>query len=107
MPERFHDRALPARQISDQHWVMARRVARELDKILDGSDPRRAAIKRAAAELRLTTRQIYNLLARYRADRTVTALLPRTASSRRKRLPEQVEEIIAAIITKRLSINHP
>ena len=80
---------------------MARRVARELDKILDGSDPRRAAIKRAAAELRLTTRQIYNLLARYRADRTVTALLPRTASSRRKRLPEQVEEIIAATLRQK------
>ena len=47
---------------------MARRIARELDKILDGDNPRQVAIKRAAAELRLTTRQIYNLLARYRAD---------------------------------------
>ncbi|WP_234189534.1 Mu transposase C-terminal domain-containing protein [Shinella sp. NM-101] len=77
---------------------MARRVARELDKVLDGGGPRQAAIARAAAELRLTTRQIYNLLARYRADRTVTVLLPRTAVSRRKRLPEQVEEIIAATL---------
>ena len=77
---------------------MARRMARELDKILDGGNPRRAAIKRAAAELRLTTRQIYNLLARYRADRTVTSLLPRTATSRRKRLPEHVEAIIAATL---------
>lgn len=51
---------------------MARRVARELDKILDGGGPKQAAITRAAAELRLTTRQIYNLLARYRADRTVS-----------------------------------
>lgn len=74
---------------------MARRVAGELDRILDDSGPRRAAIARAAAELRLTTRQIYNLLARYRAERTVTALLPRTAVSRRKRLPEKVEEIIS------------
>ncbi len=77
---------------------MARRVASELDKILDGHDPKQAAIKRAAAELRLTTRQIYNLLVRYRADRTVTALLPRTANLRRKRLAEQVEEIIATTL---------
>ncbi|MBB5574681.1 transposase InsO family protein [Rhizobium paranaense] len=49
---------------------------------------------RAAAELQLTTRQVYNLLARYRTDRTVTALLPRTTVNRQKRLPEQVEEII-------------
>ncbi|MBB5536422.1 putative transposase [Rhizobium giardinii] len=102
MPKRLYDRTLPAHPpISDESWSMARRVARELDKILDGGDPRQAAITRAAAELRLTTRQIYNLLARYRADRTVTALLPRTAASRRKRLPEQVEEIIAATLRKK------
>ena len=80
---------------------MARRMARELDKILDGGNPKHAAIKRAAAELRLTTRKIYNLLARYRADRTVTSLLPRTAVSRRKRLPEQVEAIIAATLREK------
>lgn len=80
---------------------MARRLARELDKILDGGGPRQAAVERAAAELRLTTRQIYNLVARYRADRTVTALLPRTAISRCKRLPGQVEEIVAATLQEK------
>ncbi|WP_244399858.1 MULTISPECIES: Mu transposase C-terminal domain-containing protein [unclassified Agrobacterium] len=80
---------------------MARRMARELDDILDGGNPRQAAIKRAAAELQITTRQIYNLLARYRVDRTVTSLLPRTAVNRRKRLPEQVEEIIAATLREK------
>ncbi len=80
---------------------MARRIARELDKILDGDNPRQVAIKRAAAELRLTTRQIYNLLARYRTDHTVTSLLPRAATSRRKRLPEQVEAIIAATLREK------
>ncbi|SCX28515.1 hypothetical protein DSM25558_4494 [Agrobacterium sp. DSM 25558] len=89
------------RPISDEQWSTARRIARELDKILDGRDPKQAAIKRAAAELRLTARQIYNLLARYRADRTVTALLPRTATSRRKRLPEQVEDIVAATLREK------
>ncbi|NTE57869.1 DDE-type integrase/transposase/recombinase [Agrobacterium tumefaciens] len=102
MPKRLHDQPLPtARPISDEQWSMARRIARELDKILDGGGPRQAAITRAAAELRLTTRQIYNLLARYRADRTVTALLPRTAVSRRKRLSEQIEEIIATTLREK------
>ncbi|NGX96850.1 MAG: transposase, partial [Candidatus Afipia apatlaquensis] len=41
-------------------WLQAQRYARELGKVLDGSGPRRLAIARAAAELRLTTRQIYN-----------------------------------------------
>jgi len=73
-------------------------VARELDRILDGDGPRQAAVARAANELRLTTRQIYNLLARYRAERTVTALLPRTAVARRNRLPEKIEEIIGTTL---------
>lgn len=46
-----------------------------------------------AAELCLSSGQIYILLAR--TERTVTTLLPRTAVSRRKRLPEMVEEFIA------------
>ncbi|KSV89601.1 Mu transposase C-terminal domain-containing protein [Sinorhizobium sp. GL28] len=77
---------------------MARRVAREMDRILDDGGPRRAAIMRAAAELRLTARQVYNLLARYRTERTVTALLPRIAISRRKRLPDGIEEIISTTL---------
>ncbi len=75
-------------------------MARELDRILDGSGPRRAAIVRAAAELRLSTRQVYNLLARYRVDRTVTSLLPRLEGVRKKRLEQDIEEIIAATLRK-------
>jgi len=52
----------------------------------------------AAAELRLSTRQVYNLLVRYRTARTVAALLPRTAETRRKRLPANVEEIISTAL---------
>lgn len=99
MPKRLHDHGLPAtRAISDEHWSVALRMARELDKILDGNGPKQAAVSRAAAELRLTRRQIYNLLVRYRTDRTVTALLPHTANSRRKRLPEKLEAIIATTL---------
>ena len=52
---------------ADETWSAARRTARELDRVLDGSGPRQVVIDRAAAELRLSTRQVYNLLARYRA----------------------------------------
>lgn len=83
---------------SDEVWLAARRVARELDRILDEADPHRTAIDRAAAELRLSTRQVYNLLARYRADRRVSSLLPRTSGARKKRLDHEVEEIIAATL---------
>ncbi|NEV11338.1 transposase [Rhizobium sp. SEMIA 4088] len=79
---------------TDEQWSMARRIARELEKVLEDSGPRQEAIARAAAELRVTTRQIYNLLVRYNTARTVSALLPRTAATRRKRLPAEVEGII-------------
>ena len=99
MPKQLHDQGLPAtRAISDEHWSVALRMARELDKILDGIGPKQVAVSRAAAELRLTRRQIYNLLVRYRMDRKVTALLPRTAKSRRKRLSEKLEAIIATTL---------
>ncbi|ANP90000.1 Mu transposase C-terminal domain-containing protein [Rhizobium beringeri] len=97
MPKPFQDRG-PGHDSSDVQWLTARRTARELDRILEAGGSRKDAIARAAAELRLTSRQVYNLLARYRAERKVTALLPRTGSDRRKRLPEAVEEVISATL---------
>jgi len=73
-------------------------VAAELDKVLDGSGPRQPAIARAAAALRLSTRQVYNLVTRYRADRTVTALLPHTAKTRQKRLDAKIEKFISVTL---------
>ncbi|WP_404854039.1 hypothetical protein, partial [Escherichia coli] len=80
---------------ADETWSAARRTARELDRVLDGSGPRQGVIDRAAAELRLSTRQVYNLLARYRADRRVTSLLPDGERTRKRRLRQDIEEIIA------------
>lgn len=79
---------------SDEDWLKARRTARELDRVLDAGRSKKDAIARAAAELHLTARQIYNLLARYKAERTITALLPRVPSGRRKRLSAKAEDII-------------
>lgn len=73
-------------------------MARELDRILDGSGPRRSAIVRAATELRLSTRQVYNLLARYRIDRAVTSLLPGGDRTRKKFLLNGHVMILLSII---------
>lgn len=83
---------------SDDAWLAARRIAPELDRILDEAAPHRMALDRAAAELRISTRQVYNLLARYRIDRRVSSLLPRTNGARKKRLAPEVEEIIATTL---------
>ncbi|MEJ6784916.1 Mu transposase C-terminal domain-containing protein [Aminobacter sp. Piv2-1] len=99
MPNHLHNpKPTPAPPHSEDTWSSARRVARELDRILDGSGPRRVTIVRVAAELRLSTRQVYNLLARYRVDRTVTSLLPDGDRTRKKRLQPETEEIIAATL---------
>jgi putative transposase len=48
---------------SNEAWLAARRIAHELDRILDEAGLHRAAVDRAAAELRLSTRHVYRLLA--------------------------------------------
>ena len=80
---------------SDEAWTKATRIARELDRILDGASPVREAVVRAASELRLSTRQVYNYLARYREERRVSSLLPRTSGTRKPRINPAVENIIA------------
>ncbi len=57
-----------AYRASDEAWSKAVRIARELDRVLDGDLPMREAVSRAAVELRLSTRQVYNHLARYRGE---------------------------------------
>lgn len=48
--------------------------------------PDEAEPHRAAVELSVSNRQVYNLLARYRADRRVSSLLPLRNGARKKRL---------------------
>jgi putative transposase len=84
-----------------ENWQNAKRVARELDKILEATGPRKAAVACAAGELRLSTRQVYTLLARYRGDRTVSALVSRKGTARRKRLADEAEAIIAATLREK------
>ncbi|MFV1530457.1 helix-turn-helix domain-containing protein, partial [Phaeobacter sp. JH209A] len=60
----------------------------------------RTAVARAASELRLSTRQVYNHLRRYRTERRVSSLLPKTGGAKRTRISPAVEEIIAATLRK-------
>lgn len=53
---------------------------------------------RAASELRLSTRQVYNYLARYREERRASALLPRRSGTRKPRINPEVENIIAVTL---------
>ena len=87
-----------AHPISDDAWAKAMRISRELDRILESSAPVRGEIGRAAAELRMSTRQVYNYLARYRDDRRVSSLLPRTDGTRQPRISKEVEDIIATAL---------
>jgi len=84
-----------AYRASDEAWSKAVRIARELDRVLDEDLPMREAVSRTAVELRLSTRQVYNHLARYREDRRVSSLLPRTNGARRARISTSVEAIIS------------
>ncbi len=84
-----------------ESWQNAKRIARELDKVLDAQGPRKAAVARASAELEVSTRRIYVLLARYRLERRVSALLSHNGIRRSKRLAENVEAIIAATLREK------
>jgi hypothetical protein len=89
--------------VDDDAFAQAERQARAFDKVLDGSEPRRALIARAAAEVNLTSRQVYNLLKRYAGERTVSSLLPRRGNARARRLNESVEAIIAATLKRAMA----
>ncbi len=82
----------------DDAWAQAKRQARELDRILDEPGPRHLSITRAAAELGLTTRHVYNLLKRYATERRITVLLPRRDRPRATRLAAPVEAVIAKVL---------
>lgn len=84
-----------AYRASEEAWSKAVRIARELDRVLDSDLPMREAVSRSATELRLSTRQVYNHLARYREDRRVSSLLRQTSGARRARISTSVEAIIA------------
>ncbi|MGO9390245.1 Mu transposase C-terminal domain-containing protein [Rhodoblastus sp.] len=97
----FPRQAATMRPADDENWRDAKRIARELDKVLEAPGPRKTAVARAAGELRLSTRRIYMLLARYREEHTVSALLARKGAARRKRLAGDAEAIIAATLQEK------
>lgn len=86
------------RATPSETWNVAQRRAGILDRVLNGTGPRATLMARAAAELNLTTRQVYYLLERYTPKRTVSSLLPLRSETRGNRLSASVEHIIAEVL---------
>jgi putative transposase len=86
---------------SDDEWKAAQRVAAELETVLTGTGPKRRLVEKAATELRLSVRQVYYLLEKYRPTRTVTSVVPDRHRQRSKRLTKPVEKIIEETLRER------
>ena len=70
-------------------------------KCWTGKDPATRRSPAPLGELRVSTRRIYVLLAKYRLERTVLTLLSRRGAGRSKRLAENVEVSIAATLREK------
>ena len=85
------------REVSEEEWLDARHRADVLDEIFASPLSRPLAVEKAARKLKLSRSRVYELLARYRADRTVDSLLKKKRS-RNPRLDGQVEDIIRSAL---------
>ncbi|MBP2269210.1 orotate phosphoribosyltransferase-like protein [Pseudarthrobacter sp. PvP004] len=90
--------------MSDAAWEQARNRASVIGALAERRSPSAAAVDQAAAELGVSRRRVYVLLARYRqGSGLVTDLAVRhsTGGKGRSRLPEPVEEIMRDLIRRR------
>lgn len=90
--------------MSDAAWEQARNRASVIGALAERRSPSAAAVDQAAAELGVSRRRVYVLLARYRqGSGLVTDLAVRhsTGGRGRSRLPEPVEEIMRDLIRRR------
>lgn len=87
--------SLPSDVPRDAAWHRACQKAEILARVLAADGPRSAAVAQAAQELAITPRHVYALLSRYEPTRTVTVLL-RRSGTRKRRITAAVEAIIRA-----------
>jgi putative transposase len=87
---------------SEADWALAKRRERVLSKLAASKECSRAMIDKACVKLQLSRAMVFRLLARYREDRRLSALLlhPRGRKCRSGGLREEQEQIIAAQIRK-------
>lgn len=87
--------------LSGFQWCLAKKRQKILEPLCQLSQLSKTDIQEAADDLSITTRQVYNLLARYRAsDYQLSALIPNAPKGGRgkKRLPTIVEQVISDCI---------
>src|SRR3984957_3356554 len=87
---------------SEADWALAKRRERVLSKLAASKECSRAMIHKACVKLQLSRAMVFRLLARYREDRRLSALLlhPRGRKRGSGGLREEQEQIIAAQIPK-------
>ena len=89
-------------KVSEADWALAKRRERVLSTLVESKECSRAMIQKACAALQLSRAMVFRLLARYRKDRRLSALLlhPRGRKCGSGGLREEQEQIIAAQIRK-------
>jgi putative transposase len=83
-------------------WALAKRREEVLSKLAESKECSRTMIQKASAALRLSRAMVFRLLARYKEDRSVSALLLRPRGRKRGSggLQKEQEQIITAHIRK-------
>ena len=89
-------------KVSQADWALAKRRERVLSTLAEGKECSRAMIQKASATLQLSRAMVFRLLARYRKDCRLSALLlhPRGRKCGSGGLREEQEQIITAHIRK-------
>ena len=87
---------------SPAEWALAKRRERVLSRLVERNECSHAMIKKASAALELSRAMVFRLLARYREDRRLSALLLRSKGRKRGSggLQKEQEQIITAQIRK-------
>ena len=89
-------------KVSQADWALAKRRERVLSTLAESKECSRVMIQKACAALQLSRAMVFRLLARYRKDRGLSALLlhPRGRKCGSGGLREEQEQIITAHIRK-------
>jgi putative transposase len=87
---------------SEAEWALAKRRERVLSTLAESKECSRAMMQKACAALQLSRAMVFRLLARYREDRRLSALLlhPRGRKCGSGGLRKEQEQIITAHIRK-------
>ena len=89
-------------EVSEPDWALAKRRERVLSMLAESKECSRAMMQKACAALQLSRAMVFRLLARYREDRRLSALLlhPRGRKRGSGGLREEQEQIITGQIRK-------